>query len=38
MVCGVGGGVEPITNYRIKHVDTHFFIVVDKILQLSTKC
>jgi len=23
-----GGGLEPITNYRIKHVDTHFFKVV----------
>jgi hypothetical protein len=26
---GKGGGLEPITNYRIKHVDTHFFIEVD---------
>jgi len=26
---GGGGGLQPITNYRIKHVDTHFFIIVD---------
>jgi len=23
------GALQPITNYHIKHVDTHFFIVVD---------
>jgi len=28
---GKGGGLEPITNYRIKHVDTHFFIVVKMV-------
>jgi hypothetical protein len=28
---GGGGGLEPITNYRIKHVHTHFFIVVNSI-------
>jgi hypothetical protein len=27
-----GGGLRPITNYRISHVDTHFFIVVKPIL------
>ncbi len=28
---GVGGrGLETITNYRIKHVGTHFFIVVNR--------
>jgi len=27
--CWGGGSLEPIANYRIKHVDTHFFIVVN---------
>jgi hypothetical protein len=26
----LAGGLEPITNYRIKHVDTHFVIVVNR--------
>jgi hypothetical protein len=30
-VGGGGGGVEPITNYQNKHVDTHLFIVVDGV-------
>jgi hypothetical protein len=24
----LGWGLEPITNYRVKHVNTHFFIGV----------
>jgi hypothetical protein len=35
-VGGGGGALEPIANYRIKHVDTHFFVGVNNPLSTNT--